>query len=87
MVHAIRCEPLTLTELKTVVDDFAVNISEKDIRKRVRHAKNRAGLRRDQVGGYFEYLLNKRKCLRIKNPSNVFFYKLFAIKYFRIFLI
>ena len=30
MVDVIRCEPSTISELKTVVEDFAVNMSEEE---------------------------------------------------------
>ena len=46
MTHVIRCEPLTLIELKNVVEDFTVNMGrlhcqhEQDSHKIVRHTKN-----------------------------------------------
>ena len=42
MAHVIRCEPSTIAELKTVVEDFAVNMSEEDVLKMVRNTKKRA---------------------------------------------
>ena len=59
MAHIIRCEPCSLSELKTIVEDFADNMSEEDIRKMVRHTKKRAELCRDHFGGHFEHMLKK----------------------------
>ena len=41
MAHVIRCEPFTIAELKTVVKEFAVNMSEEEVRKMVRNTKKR----------------------------------------------
>ena len=39
MTHVIRCEPSTIADLKTVVEDFAVNMSKEEVRKVVRNKK------------------------------------------------
>ena len=59
MAHIIRCEPSTLTELKNIVEDFAADMREEDIRKMVQHTKKRAELCKDNFGGHFEHLLKK----------------------------
>lgn len=59
MAHIIRCEPYSLSELKTIVEDFADNMSEEDIRKMVRYTKKRAKLCRDHFGGHFKHMLKK----------------------------
>ena len=33
MAHLLRCQPSTLEQLKGIVEDFAVNMSEDDVRK------------------------------------------------------
>ena len=59
MANAITCEPSTIAELKTVVEDFAVNLSEEEVPKMARNTKKRAKLCRDNYGRSFEYMLKK----------------------------
>ena len=54
MAHAIRCEPSSTAELKTVVEDVAVSMSEEDGAQ-----YKRAELCRDNFRGHFENLLKK----------------------------
>ena len=42
MVRVIRCEPSTIAELKTVVEDFVLNMSEEEIWKMVHNAKKKS---------------------------------------------
>ena len=72
--HVIRCEPSTIAEFKTVVEDLAVNMSGEEGRKMVRNTKKRAELCRDKHGGHFERLLKKHKCPSISYPLILLFY-------------
>ena len=66
MAQVIRCKPSTISDFKTVVEDFAVNMSEEEVRKMVPNTKRKPELCRDYFGGQFEHLLKKHKCLRIR---------------------
>ena len=69
MAHVIKCEPSTIAELKTVVEDFAVKLSEEEVRKMVRNMKKRAELCRDNFRGHFEHLSKKKhECPSISYP-------------------
>ena len=59
MAHVIRCDPSTIAELKTVVEAFAVNMSEEEVWKIVCTTKKRAELCRDNFGEHFEHMLKK----------------------------
>ena len=59
MSHVVRLEPSTVAELKTVVEDFVVNMSEEEVWKMVRNTKKRAELCGDNFGGHFQHLLKK----------------------------
>ena len=52
-----RCRPSSLAALKAVVEDFATNLEEDNVRKMAHHVKKRAELCRLQNGGHFEHLL------------------------------
>ena len=55
MAHFIRCERSTIAELKAAVEDFAVNMSEEEVRKKARNTRKRAELCRDNFGEHFEH--------------------------------
>jgi hypothetical protein len=55
--HVTKTEPKTIQELKTVVENFATDISEEQLRKMARHTRRRAELCVAERGGYFEHLL------------------------------
>ena len=57
MAHINRCEPSTLTDLKSIVEDFAADMREEDIQKMVRHTKKKSELCKDNFGAHFEHLL------------------------------
>ena len=59
MDHVLRCDPSNIAELKTVVEDLAVNMSEEEVRQMVRNTKERAELHRDNFGGRIEHLFYK----------------------------
>ena len=61
MAHVIRHEPSTIAELKTVIEDFAVNMSEEEVWKMVRNTKRKAELCRDNFGGHLKHLLKKKQ--------------------------
>ena len=60
MAHVVRCQPITLEDLKAVVNDFATNFDPEKARSMARHARYRWELCRRQKGGHFEDLLRKR---------------------------
>ena len=53
MAHMLRCQPLTLKQLKGIIEDFAVNMDEDDVRKMTAHGRRRAELCVQQAGGHF----------------------------------
>ena len=57
MAHVVRCEPQTITQLKTVVEDFTQNMDEASLRKVARHLRRRAELCQSVRGGHFKHLL------------------------------
>ena len=57
MQEVYRCQPSSLAALKAVVEDFATNLEEDNVRKMAHHVKKRAELCRLQNGGHFEHLL------------------------------
>ena len=60
MAHVVRCEPNTLEDLKTVMEDFAENLDPEKARSMARHARYRAELCRGQNGGHFEDLVRAK---------------------------
>ena len=57
MSEVTRTKPESLTALKEVVEDFALNKDEELVRKICRNAKKRAELCVAQKGSHFEHLL------------------------------
>jgi DNA-directed RNA polymerase subunit F len=57
MAHVVRRQPRTLQELKVIVEDFAANMKEEDVRKMTSHTRRRAELCRDQQVGHLWLLL------------------------------
>ena len=55
--EVVRRQPQTLSQLKDVVEDFARNISEDQLRRMARHTRRRAELCCAERGGHFEHLL------------------------------
>ena len=55
--EVVRRRPQTLGQLKTVVEDFAKNINEDQLRSMARHTRRRAELCCAEKGGFFEHLL------------------------------
>lgn len=55
--EVVRRKPQTLDQLKNVVEDFAQNISEDQLRRMARHTRRQAELSCAEKGGYFEHLL------------------------------
>ena len=55
--EVIRCQPQTVDELKSVVEDWAANISEDELRKMAHNIKKRAQYCINANGGHFEHLL------------------------------
>ena len=72
MAHDTRCESSTIARLKTVVEGFAVNMSEDEVRK-----MTIAELCRESFRERFEHLLNKKH----KNPSIISCYPLIVLSY------
>ena len=56
MAHVARCEPETIAQLKTVVEDFTRSLDEASLRRMARHTRRRAELCRSVGGGHFEHL-------------------------------
>ena len=78
IAHFIRCEHLNCTQT-IILEDFAVNMSEDNIHKRMRHTEKRAELSRDELGWRFENLSKEHKCTTNNNSSNVFLNQLIAL--------
>ena len=57
MAHVLRCKPDTLENLKSVVEDFALNFDPQKALKMARNVRYRAELCRSQGGGHFEDLI------------------------------
>ena len=57
MAHLLRCKPSTIEQLKSIEEDFAINMEEDDVRKMTRHGRRRAELCVQQAGGHFQHLL------------------------------
>ena len=57
MSEVTRTKPESLTALKEVVEDFALNMDKELVRKICRNVKKRAELCVAQKGGHFEHLL------------------------------
>ena len=55
--HVVRCEPATIAQLKTVVEDTQYSLTEDSLRKVARHTRRRAELCQSVQGGHFEHLL------------------------------
>ena len=74
MAHVLRCETSAIAELRTVVEDLAVNMCEEKVRKMVRNTKKRTELCRDDFGEHFEHLLKKNIKKSISHPLIVLSY-------------
>ena len=61
MSHMVRCQPITLDQLKEVVEDFTTNFDPEEVLSMARHTRHRAQLCKDVVGGHFEHLVKKSK--------------------------
>ena len=59
LAHVIRCQPNTIEELKSIVEDFANSISKDKLIKMARHTRKRAELCIEANGGHFEHLSHK----------------------------
>ena len=59
MSHVSRCQPKTINQLKTIVEDFAANMDEEMVRKMARSVYGRSKLCIEQGGGHFEHLKAK----------------------------
>ena len=57
MAHVLRCKPATIEDLKSAVDDFALNFDPQKALKMARHVRYRAQLCRSKAGGHFEDLI------------------------------
>ena len=60
MAHVLRCQPATLEELKTVVNDFALHFDPEKAKSMARHVRYRAQLCKQQNGGHFEDLVRDK---------------------------
>ena len=56
MSHVIRCQPKTIPELKSMVEDFATNLDKEQILKMARHTKKRSEYCLEENGGHFDRL-------------------------------
>ena len=61
MAHVLRCCPNTIEDLKSVVEDFALNFDHEKALKMARHVKYRAQLCRSVKGGHFEDLIRHKR--------------------------
>ena len=55
--EVVRQMPQTLSQLKSIVEDFARSIREEQLRRTARHTRRRAELFRAERGDHVEHLL------------------------------
>ena len=57
MVHLLRYQPFTMKELKLIVEEFAGNMKQEDVRKMAGNVEKRAELCWDQRSRHFKHLM------------------------------